>query len=136
VKRVIRQKEQYEAADLWIWAWLDALLRHLGEGGMSSDETDADDHGNISFAVKKLPWRTEIERPLKMIDEKRKEERSVQNRKGAKPTPRIRHKNKPCSERLPPQHMPEGVFDKNWLEEADTRNIIFAETQFHIQKLD
>jgi hypothetical protein len=135
VDRVIRKKMHYQEPDLWAWKWLKELLRNLGEQGMSSDETEVDNQGRTYFSIKKLPWRARVECQLKMIDDRRMQERSELNRKGAVPTTRLRTNNAVASERSPPQKRPKGVFDKHWLQECpvqDVRKLRISNEEFNI----
>lgn len=122
VERAIRRKKRHRDADLWTWEWLKELLINLGEQGMSSDESDVDNQGRAYFCVKKLPWRAPIEGQLTMIDNRRAQEKSELNRRGAVPLMRLRNRNAVFSERPPPQKLPQGVFDKHWLRECPDRH--------------
>ncbi|KAF8176790.1 hypothetical protein BJ912DRAFT_799267, partial [Pholiota molesta] len=74
---LMEAKKRYKDLDRHTWVWLDELLHHLGEEGMSSDESEVDDHGNVYFSVKKLPWRAPVEEYLKMIDDQRKKDKNL-----------------------------------------------------------
>ena len=66
---MIQLKHEEGAADVSAWQWMEQVLRHLGEDGMSSDESDVEGELNMTvFQVKMMPWRRNIDGELNIID--------------------------------------------------------------------
>ncbi|KAG2054469.1 hypothetical protein BDR06DRAFT_854248, partial [Suillus hirtellus] len=57
--------------DLPAWQWLQRLVRTLGEGGMSSEESDVKNDIETVLRVKNMTWRRAIERELDIINHQR-----------------------------------------------------------------
>jgi hypothetical protein len=93
-----------------------SLIKHLGEDGMSSDESEVDDElGVIIYRPKEMEWRPNVEKVMTIIDKQRMVDRDIYSFKGSKPGPRSRHKKKGTSRRKPPAGLPRSLYDKDWL---------------------
>ncbi|KAF8880602.1 hypothetical protein CPB84DRAFT_1687535 [Gymnopilus junonius] len=57
LQRMISIKKDQGAKDRFIWEWLLHVIELLGEGGMSSDESEVDAAGQVVYRVNAMPWR-------------------------------------------------------------------------------
>lgn len=57
--------------DITTWTFIHNLLTRLGQAGMSSDESDKDEAGRPIYRVKILAWRKDIDKFLKLVDDRR-----------------------------------------------------------------
>ncbi|KAG1887555.1 uncharacterized protein F5891DRAFT_920096, partial [Suillus fuscotomentosus] len=57
--------------DLPAWQWLQLLVKTLGDGGMSSEESDVENQIETVLRVKNMVWRRAMERELDIIDHQR-----------------------------------------------------------------
>lgn len=135
---MITQKERNGEADLWVWKWLKALLIHLEEDGMSSDESETDQYGNTFFSVKQVAWRVSLQNPLKLIDETRQRLKSATPTRGAQCIPRVRGNRPEISNRPPPEGLPEALFDPQWLKSftGDVCDLTISDEIFIIHNMD
>ena len=79
------------ADDLIIWEWIHKVLLKLGEGGMSSDESEVDKNTEMNvYHVKTLPWRRNLDVVMGMIDKQRLKDKDLYSPQGAKPGLRLR----------------------------------------------
>ncbi|KAG1875741.1 hypothetical protein F4604DRAFT_1540496, partial [Suillus subluteus] len=67
---IIKLKDD-EDDDLPAWMWLQKLIKTLGDGGMSSEESDVENDVQCVLRVKNMAWRHGIERELNVIDHQR-----------------------------------------------------------------
>ncbi|KAG2108813.1 hypothetical protein DEU56DRAFT_920450 [Suillus clintonianus] len=71
LEQVIELKKDGEDDDLPAWQWLQKLVKTLGDGGMSSEESDIENDVECVLRVKNMAWRRGIERELNIIDNQR-----------------------------------------------------------------
>ncbi|KAG1724927.1 hypothetical protein EDB19DRAFT_1593437, partial [Suillus lakei] len=64
-------KNDGEDDDLPAWQWLQKLIKTLGDGGMSSEESDIENNVECVLQVKNMAWCHRIERELNIIDNQR-----------------------------------------------------------------
>ncbi|KAG1786741.1 uncharacterized protein HD556DRAFT_1209626, partial [Suillus plorans] len=57
--------------DVAAWQWLQRVVGTLGEGGMSSEESDVENKIKTVLHVKNMTWRHVIEQELDIIDHQR-----------------------------------------------------------------
>ncbi|KAG1724525.1 uncharacterized protein EDB91DRAFT_1025115, partial [Suillus paluster] len=69
--QVIELKKDGEDDDLPAWQWLQKLVKTLGDGGMSSEESDIENDVECVLRVKNMAWRRGIERELNIINNQR-----------------------------------------------------------------
>jgi hypothetical protein len=119
---MIALKEEGNAEDLDAWKWLLELLDHLGEDGMSSEESDVDERTAMEvYYVKEMIWRKNVDHEMSLIDKERIKEKSLYSKKGAKPMSRVRSGNKGHTRRPAPKGRPKKLYEKNWLEGLSER---------------
>ncbi|KAG2096020.1 hypothetical protein BD769DRAFT_1336510, partial [Suillus cothurnatus] len=73
-RQTTRRKNQMSdenREDLPAWQWLQLLVKTLGEGGMSSEESDVENQIETVLRVKNMVWRHAIERELDIVDHQR-----------------------------------------------------------------
>ncbi|KAG1833607.1 hypothetical protein DFJ58DRAFT_670850 [Suillus subalutaceus] len=61
LQHVIKLKKDDEDDDLPAWMWLETLIKTLGDGGMSSEESDVGNDLQCVLWVKKMAWHHGIE---------------------------------------------------------------------------
>ncbi|KAG1756966.1 hypothetical protein EDB19DRAFT_1607172, partial [Suillus lakei] len=66
-----RRNKDGEDNDLPAWQWLQKLVKMLGDGGMSSEESDIENDVKCVLRVKNMAWHRGIERELNIIDNQR-----------------------------------------------------------------
>ena len=73
---MIELKKEDDAKDLSVWQWLLDLLGHLGEDGMSSEESDIDAQTGMEvYYVKKMAWRRDVGHEMRVINRERIKEK-------------------------------------------------------------
>ncbi|KAG1906069.1 uncharacterized protein F5891DRAFT_934860, partial [Suillus fuscotomentosus] len=60
-----------QSPDNFTWRWLQRLIRTLGEGGMSSEESDVENDIETILRVKNMTWRRAVEREMDIVDHQR-----------------------------------------------------------------
>ncbi|KAG2114202.1 uncharacterized protein F5147DRAFT_536318, partial [Suillus discolor] len=73
-RQTTRRKNQISdenREDLPAWQWLQQLVKTLGEGGMSSEESDTENQIETVLRVKNMVWRRAIEQELDIVDHQR-----------------------------------------------------------------
>ncbi|KAG1726854.1 hypothetical protein EDB19DRAFT_1914474 [Suillus lakei] len=71
LEHIINLKMDNEDEDLPAWMWLQKVIKTLGDGGMSSEESDVENDIHCVLRVKNMAWRHKIERELDVIDHQR-----------------------------------------------------------------
>ncbi|KAI6135240.1 hypothetical protein EDD17DRAFT_1771942 [Pisolithus thermaeus] len=66
-----------------VWQWLSKVVDHLGNDGMSLEDSEEEDMQTI-FRVHGMPWRCDIDKELQFIDSKHKD-LAISSSRGAKP---------------------------------------------------
>ncbi|EPQ51308.1 hypothetical protein GLOTRDRAFT_96482 [Gloeophyllum trabeum ATCC 11539] len=109
--QTITIKSERGELDTLFWTYLRSIIVWYGEDGMSSDDTDEETDG---FRVRKMSWRRDIERELKIVDDQRDAD-GIKDNCGSKPAPRSR--GEPCgtTQRQPPVRLPSSFYDSQWL---------------------
>jgi hypothetical protein len=90
------------------------MLQTLGQDGTSSDESDHEGDIETMYYPKTMPWRRNIERELKLVDDEYRRIVTTQVRRGAKPVIRQRRSGIRSS-RDPVTHLPISLYDEDWL---------------------
>lgn len=99
-----------EGGDL-AWQILYAMVNTLGVDGISSDETDGEEH-----SVRAKEWRSAQVRDLLVyIDDNRSKTNSYGNpRPGTRPRVRVRRRNPPSSRNVPIAGLPKNYYHQAW----------------------
>ncbi|KAJ3507461.1 hypothetical protein NLJ89_g6290 [Agrocybe chaxingu] len=115
-KKIELLKEAGDFEEAARWEYLEELLMELGEEGMSSDESEGEDDDTAVetvLYVAEMPWRPNISQELSIIEGERNDV-GIFNRKGAKPTKRLRGVRKIASRRDAPPGRARAVYDDKW----------------------
>ncbi|KAG2120410.1 uncharacterized protein F5147DRAFT_766328 [Suillus discolor] len=64
VDNLVKQTADENEEDLPAWRWLQRLIKMLGEGGMSSEESDVENDIETVLHVKNMIWRQAVEREM------------------------------------------------------------------------
>ena len=54
-------------SELGVWEWLSKILDYLGTNGMSTEESEEENHHTV-FQVKIMYWRRDVGKYLNLID--------------------------------------------------------------------
>ncbi|KAG1754120.1 hypothetical protein EDD22DRAFT_756298, partial [Suillus occidentalis] len=60
-----------ETSQKYSWRWLQRLIKTLGEGGMSSEESNVENDIETVLRVKNMTWRQAIEWEMDIVDHQR-----------------------------------------------------------------
>jgi hypothetical protein len=116
LEHIINLKKDDEDEDLPAWMWLQKVIKTLGDGGMSSEESDVENDIHCVLRVKNMAWRRKIERELDVIDHQRVLDDDVFAPQGSKPMKRIRAPGNSMSERSPITGLPKALYDGEWVD--------------------
>lgn len=102
------------------WAATLEMVRRLGPGGMSSDDSDVQD-GKPRYFVRKRLWRSqEVTERVKRIESERNTTNGVGKARPGNPyRERIRSAKNPASTRDPTIRCPENFYDSGFLKGLD-----------------
>ncbi|KAG1719950.1 uncharacterized protein EDB91DRAFT_1257275 [Suillus paluster] len=89
LEQVIELKKDGEDEDLPAWHWLQKLIKMLGDGGMSSEESDIENNIKCVLWVKNMAWCHGIEQELNIINNQRVLDDEIFAPQGSKPMKRI-----------------------------------------------
>ena len=113
IQNQIKACKDKGSSDLVAWEWLLYVITTLGNNGMSDDESDAEDGSYIyCFRTKKMPWRRDITKELRVIDSQLLENRKID--RNARTIPRKRGASAPTSTRDPVHYLPRAFYDDQW----------------------
>lgn len=101
------------------WYFLLLLLRLLGPGGNSSDETEIDEETKEKvFRVKIMFWRRDMQYYLALIDSHRKDSQyfSTRGSSGVRRLDEMKH----MTRRDPKKGLPRELYDDDWFEQIDS----------------
>jgi hypothetical protein len=115
---MVQLKAENESPDLHIWKWLASVLEHLGDDGMSSDESSIENFETV-YRVKTMPWRRDIVEYMDIIDRQRHKDADIFTPKGTKPGKRVRGTANPASIHEPVHGLPISFYDEEWLQQVD-----------------
>ncbi|KAI0338940.1 hypothetical protein BDW22DRAFT_1458217 [Trametopsis cervina] len=107
----VREKVADNAPDAWAWQWLyRVVVDHLGEDGMSSDESEGEELGvHMVYRKKRMPWRRNIDRELALVDRERMRDRENWAPQGSKPA--ARRSSELISVRPAVKNLPRALYD-------------------------
>ncbi|KAI6007805.1 hypothetical protein EDC04DRAFT_2907639 [Pisolithus marmoratus] len=119
--------------DVELWQWLSDVVDHLGTDGMSSEDSKEEDMQTV-FQVCGMPWRHDIDKELRFIDSKHKDQ-FISSPKGTKPVKCIRPSNPFPSAHQPVCDLPATFYKPEWLEGNPTfkSDKVFQWSQFIVQ---
>ena len=108
-----------------IWKNLYDMLLRLGSDGMSSDESDVDEHGRSIYFVRTCPYRSSTLQPrLDTLDREANHTSGYGTRPAGNPHRiRVRPAEPWESTRRPPVGLPYNFYDRRWLS-ALTPNLL------------
>lgn len=119
-RKVEKKKAGLELSDdLEVWEWLKSLMKALGEEGMSSDESETEDHRQV-FVAKSMPWRRDCREHMDIMDRERLEGDLFEKR-GHRPDYRVRRADCLASSRKIPEGLPKAVYSPQWVDSLDQR---------------
>jgi hypothetical protein len=102
--------------DLPAWEWLQCLVSTLGEGGMSSEESDSENEVESVLQIKNMEWRRCVSTELDIVDRQQILDTDIFAPQGSKPVKRIRASANPSSCRDAVEGLPLALYDPAWLE--------------------
>lgn len=103
------------------WSWMEQLLAHLKEAGMSSEESDTEAGVSIK-RVRRVPWRRDVSKIMEYIEKAGDKYRSVSHStRGAKPVKRIRNPDATISDRAAPKKLPRVLYNQRFIERVGER---------------
>jgi hypothetical protein len=102
--------------DLPAWQWLQCLVSTLGEGRMSSEESDSENMMESVLWVKNMEWRRCVSAELDIVDRQRVFDADIFAPQGSKPVKRIRASANPLSCRDAVEGLLLALYDPAWLE--------------------
>jgi hypothetical protein len=112
---LVKQISDENREDLPAWQWLQQLVKTLGEGGMSSEESDTENQIETVLRVKNMVWRRAIERELDIVDHQRLMDDDIFAPQGSKPMKRIRAAGNPTTSRAQVDELPKALYNDGWL---------------------
>jgi len=100
-----------------VWRNLYEMVQHLGRDGMSSDESDVDEHDRPVYYVRTCPYRSSrLQARLDIIDHEANHTNGYGNQPPGNPQRvRIRPAEPDESTRRPPVKLPKNFYDRRWL---------------------
>ena len=115
---MVSRRRERKSNDLKYWEWLVTALEHLGNDGMSSDDSDDDLRGPV-VRVRNMAWRNKSLIPYLEVLDQLKFAFPFSTR-GAKRAPRIRSADNRSSSRQFVDLLPSSLYDEGWLLHAGT----------------
>ena len=106
--------------DLPAWKWLQYLVSTLGEGGMSSEESDSENEVESVLWVKNMEWRRGVSSELDLVDHQWVLDTDIFAPQGSKPVKRIHASINPSSCRDAVKGLLFALYDPAWLEGLTT----------------
>ncbi|KAG2358558.1 hypothetical protein BDR07DRAFT_1489309 [Suillus spraguei] len=116
LEQVIELKKDGEDDDLPAWQWLQKLVKMLGDGGMSSKESDIENDVECVLRVKNMASCRGIERELNIIDNQRVLDNDIFAPQGSKPMKRIRASGNSMTVRNPVTGLPKALYNGRWID--------------------
>ena len=120
------------------WKWLKSLIETLGHDGMSSEDSMDESDLEVTYRLKILEWRRNIDHELKILDGEYLRYRKAKSHRGQKPAPRRRQGNK-VSTREPVCGLPLNLYNETWLvmktDEYMERTLKISEKPFKWREL-
>ncbi|KAG1812804.1 uncharacterized protein BJ212DRAFT_1482874 [Suillus subaureus] len=116
LQQVIELKKDGEDKDLPAWQWLQKLIKMLGDGGMSSEESDIENNVKCVLRVKNMAWCRRIERELNIIDNQRVLDDEIFMPQGSKPMKRICASGNSTTVQNPVTGLPKALYNGEWFD--------------------
>ena len=108
-------KEEAEQDNTSIWKGLADIMRELGPDGTSSDESRMEDGIEEVYYTKVMPWRRELERELRIINEQQLVDTDLFAPRGSKLGKRIRGSGNPRSSCPALASLLQPFYNEQWL---------------------
>ncbi|KAI6136000.1 hypothetical protein F5141DRAFT_1208368 [Pisolithus sp. B1] len=133
MKSFLHTELAWGTKDKDVWQWLSKVIDHLGNDGMSSEDSEEEDMQTI-FQVHGMLWRHDINKELQFIDSKHKDP-AISSPRGAKPVKQIRPPNPLPSSCQAVHGLPVAFYKPQWLEKNPivASDEVFNWTQFIVQ---
>jgi hypothetical protein len=138
VDNLVKQTADENEEDLPAWRWLQRLIRTLGEGGMSSEESDVENDIETVLRVKNMTWRRAVEREMDIVDHQRLMDDDIFAPQGSKPMKRIRAAGNPTTSRAQVDGLPKVLYNEGWLAGLTKRQVerlTISEKEFRWMKV-
>jgi hypothetical protein len=123
VDHLVKQTSDENEEDLPAWRWLQRLIKTLGEGGMSSEESDVENDIETVLRVKNMTWRRAIEREMDIVDHQRLVDDDIFAPQGSKPMKRIRAGGNLTTSRAQADGLPKVLYNEGWLAGLTKRQV-------------
>ena len=120
------------ASELGVWEWLSKMLDYLGTDGMSSEESEEENHRTV-FRVKIMYWRRDVVKYLDLIDEQRHKVSGLFSNAGSKGVDKRRGRGNGflISERSPVKKLPRVLYDDRWFESLQEQGQLLLKVSQH-----
>ncbi|KAG2744586.1 hypothetical protein P692DRAFT_20744017, partial [Suillus brevipes Sb2] len=123
VDHLVKQTSDENEEDLPAWRWLQRLIKTLGEGGMSSEESDVENDIETVLRVKNMTWRRAIEREMDIVDHQRLVDDDIFAPQGSKPMKRICAGGNLMTSRAQVDGLPKVLYSEGWLAGLTKRQV-------------
>ncbi|KAG1722610.1 hypothetical protein EDB19DRAFT_1834931 [Suillus lakei] len=133
LQKVIEPKKDAKDKDedLPAWMWLQNLIKTLGDGGMSSEESDVENNVQCVLQVKNMAWCRGIEQELNVINQQRVLDDKIFTPQGSKPMKRICVPGNSMTLRSPVTGLPKALYNGKWFDGLTGGQVESAVEQFY-----
>jgi hypothetical protein len=138
VDNLVKQTADENKEDLPAWRWLQQLVKTLGEGGMSSEESDVENDIETVLCVKNMVWRRAVEWEMDIVDHQRLIDDDIFTPQGSKPMKCIRAAGNLISSWAEVDGLPKALYNEGWLAGLTKRQVerlTISEDQFKWMQL-
>ncbi|KAG2347643.1 hypothetical protein BDR05DRAFT_945357 [Suillus weaverae] len=115
-KHIINLKKDNEDKDLPAWMWLQKVIKTLGDGGMSSEESNVENNIHCVLWVKNMAWHRKMKQELDVINHQRVLDDDVFVPQGSKPMKRIHAPGNSMSEHSLITGLPKALYNGEWVD--------------------
>ena len=112
---IVALKTNLQEDDLTTWQWLQALIKALGESGMSSKESSVENGVENVLRVKNMEWRRNILQRIINSD--------IFFQRGSQPLIRKRAHGNPTTTRKALTGLPLALYDGAWMANLTERQL-------------
>ena len=120
---IVALKTDLQEDDLTTWQWLQALIKALGESGMSSEESSVENGVENVLRVKNMEWRRNIDRELEIVDLQRIIDSDIFSQRGSRPLIQKRAHGNPTTTRKALTGLPLALYDGAWMANLTERQL-------------
>ncbi|KAG2738860.1 hypothetical protein P692DRAFT_20882259 [Suillus brevipes Sb2] len=138
VDHLVKQTSDENEEDLPAWQWLQRLIKTLGEGGMSSEESDVENDIETVLRVKNMIWRRAIEWEMDIVDHQRLVDDDIFAPQGSKPMKCICAGGNLTTSRAQVNGLPKVLYSEGWLAGLTKRQVerlMISEEEFKWMKV-